>query len=55
MNKRDFLKGLILFFPAGGVLGALAGELDAKEAAPAQTGTAGAAPTPPPRYGVLGR
>ena len=25
MNKRDFLKGLILFFPAGGVLGALAG------------------------------
>jgi len=44
MNKRDFLKGLILFFPAGGVLGALAGELGAKEAAPAQTGTAGAAP-----------
>jgi len=40
MNKRDFLKGLILFFPAGGVLGALAGELGAKEAAPAQTGTA---------------
>jgi len=46
MNKRDFLKGLILFFPAGGVLGALAGELGAKEAAPAQTGTAGAAPKP---------
>jgi Fe-S-cluster-containing dehydrogenase component len=34
MNKRDFLKGLILFFPAGGVLGALAGELGAKEAGP---------------------
>jgi len=32
MNKRDFLKGLILFFPAGGVLGALAGDLGAKEA-----------------------
>ena len=32
MNKRDFLKGLILFFPAGGVLGALAKELGAKEA-----------------------
>ena len=49
MNKRDFLKGLILFFPAGGVLGALAGELDAKETAPAQTGTAGAAPKPGPK------
>ena len=24
MNKREFLKGVILFFPAGGVLGALA-------------------------------
>ena len=46
MNKRDFLKGLILFFPAGGVLGALAGELGAKETAPAQTGAAGAAPKP---------
>jgi len=46
MNKRDFLKGLILFFPAGGVLGALAGELGAKETAPAQTGPAGAAPKP---------
>jgi tetrathionate reductase subunit B len=32
MNKRDFLKGLILFFPAGGVLGALAKELGATEA-----------------------
>jgi tetrathionate reductase subunit B len=33
MNKREFLKGLILFFPAGGVLGALAGELNATETA----------------------
>jgi Fe-S-cluster-containing dehydrogenase component len=49
MNKRDFLKGLILFFPAGGVLGALAGELGAKETAPAQTGTAGGAPKPGPK------
>jgi tetrathionate reductase subunit B len=31
MNKRDFLKGLILFFPAGGVLSALAGAPAAKE------------------------
>ena len=31
MNKREFLKGLVLFFPAGGVLGALAGEAGAKE------------------------
>jgi tetrathionate reductase subunit B len=31
MNKREFLKGVILFFPAGGVLGALAGAADAKE------------------------
>jgi Fe-S-cluster-containing dehydrogenase component len=31
MNKRDFLKGLVLFFPAGGVLEALAAEGGAKE------------------------
>jgi Fe-S-cluster-containing dehydrogenase component len=49
MNKRNFLKGLILFFPAGGVLGALAGRLDAKETAPAKTGTADAAPKPGPK------
>jgi tetrathionate reductase subunit B len=48
MNKRDFLKGLILFFPAGGVLGALAQELGAKETgakAPGAT-TAGGKPAP---------
>ncbi len=57
MNKREFLKGLILFFPAGGVLAALAGELDATETAGKQAeskagatgakapeGTTGAAP-----------
>jgi tetrathionate reductase subunit B len=33
MNKRDFLKGLILFFPAGGALDALAGAPRATEAA----------------------
>ena len=31
MNKRDFLKGLILFFPAGGVLSALAEGAAARE------------------------
>ena len=50
MNKRDFLKGLILFFPAGGTLGALARVADAKEAAPAKTEAAGA-----PRPEVLSR
>jgi tetrathionate reductase subunit B len=49
MNKRDFLKGLILFFPAGGVLCALAKGLDAKEAAPAQTGGAAAPAKPGPK------
>ena len=49
MNKRDFLKGLILFFPAGGVLGALAGELGAKETAPAKSGAASPAPKPGPK------
>ncbi len=46
MNKRDFLKGLILFFPAGGVLGALAQELGAKEPAAKEPGatTAGGKP-----------
>jgi tetrathionate reductase subunit B len=44
MNKRDFLKGLILFFPAGGALGALAGGPDATEAAAKETaGTASGA------------
>ena len=37
MNKRDFLKGLILFFPAGGTLGALAGAPGATEAAGTET------------------
>lgn len=49
MNKRDFLKGLIVFFPAGGVLGALAKVADAKEAAPAKPTTADAAPKPGPK------
>ncbi len=49
MNKRDFLKGLILFVPAGGVLGALAKGLDAKEAAPAQAGGAAAPAKPGPK------
>ncbi len=31
MNKREFLKGLILFFPAGGLLRAIAREAAAKE------------------------
>ena len=31
MNKREFLKGLILFFPAGGTLAALARQVGAKE------------------------
>ena len=31
MNKREFLKGLILFFPAGGLLHAIAREAAAKE------------------------
>jgi tetrathionate reductase subunit B len=42
MNKRDFLKGLILFFPAGGVLGALAKELGATEAGGKDAGNAAA-------------
>ena len=40
MNKRDFLKGLILFFPAGGVLGALAQDLSAKEPGAKEPGAA---------------
>jgi len=31
VNKREFLKGLILFFPAGGILRAIAEEAAAKE------------------------
>ena len=31
MNKREFLKGLILFFPAGGILRAIAKDAAAKE------------------------
>jgi tetrathionate reductase subunit B len=45
MNKRDFLKGLILFFPAGGALRALAGGPDDAEAA--GTETAGKGSTAP--------
>jgi tetrathionate reductase subunit B len=41
MNKREFLKGLILFIPAGGALAALARDGAAREAGP---GTAAAAP-----------
>ena len=46
MNKRDFLKGLILFFPAGGVLSALAEratgrETDGKGAATGDAAAAG--------------
>ncbi len=41
MNKREFLKGLILFLPAGGTLGALAAQVGAKE-----TGAKEAAPKP---------
>ena len=40
MNKREFLKGAIVFFPAGGVLSALARQAAGKET-PAQA-------TPPP-------
>ncbi len=39
MNKRDFLKGMILFFPAGGLL-ELVREAAAKEEAGAATATA---------------
>jgi tetrathionate reductase subunit B len=46
MNKRDFLKGLILFFPAGGVLGALAGELGAKERGAKEPGATAAGGKP---------
>lgn len=41
MNKREFLKGLVLFFPAGGVLAALGAEVGAKEA---ETSSSGGAP-----------
>jgi tetrathionate reductase subunit B len=37
MNKRDFLKGLVLFFPAGDALRALAGAPDDAEAAETET------------------
>jgi tetrathionate reductase subunit B len=49
MNKREFLKslqGMILFFPAAGVLNALGVDASAQEAAPAQPGSAAAAPPP---------
>ena len=49
MNKRDFLKGLILFFPAGGVLGALAQELSAKETGATAPGAANAGGKPAPK------
>jgi len=42
MNKRDFLKGLIFFFPAGGVLSALAGAPAAKETEVQDAGPKGA-------------
>jgi tetrathionate reductase subunit B len=46
VNKREFLKGLILFFPAGGLVRALAGEVGAKEteAKGPAPGAAGAQP-----------
>ena len=46
MNKREFVKGCILFIPAGralAALGALAAGADAAEAAPSGAATAGAA------------
>ncbi len=46
MNKRDFLKGLVLFFPAGGVLGALAQELSAKETGAKEPGATAAGGKP---------
>jgi len=49
MNKRDFLKGLILFFPAAGVLGALAQELGAKETGATASGAANAGGKPAPK------
>lgn len=48
MNKREFLKsmqGLILFFPAAGVLSALGVDVSAQETS-AQPGSAGAVPPP---------
>ena len=48
MNKRDFLKGLILFFPAGGLLemvaSAAAKETGATAPAAAQPAVKGAPP-----------
>jgi len=61
MNKREFLKGLILFFPASGALGALAGDLGANETAGKEAGVkeAGAGPDakaydPPSHYYGMG-
>jgi len=46
MNKREFLKGAVLFFPAGGVLSALAAGLGSPEAGAkeAETKESGGAP-----------
>ncbi len=49
MNKRDFLKGLIVFFPAGGLLAAAAREGGAKEAGEAD-GRGAAPPAKPKAY-----
>ena len=38
MNKRDFLKGVILFFPAGGVLSVLANQARAAETGAGEAG-----------------
>jgi Fe-S-cluster-containing dehydrogenase component len=50
VNKRRFLKGLILFFPAGGLLTTLAARLGAKEAAPTAAGPAPAPERAQPAY-----
>ncbi len=46
MNKREFLKGLILFFPAGGILEAVAQQGGAKETGAKGTGSTQAAAPP---------
>ncbi|MBI4574502.1 MAG: 4Fe-4S dicluster domain-containing protein [candidate division NC10 bacterium] len=54
MNKRQFLKGLILFFPAGGLTGVLASPVRGKETSGADKGTeaSGAKTTQPQSTGA---
>jgi Fe-S-cluster-containing dehydrogenase component len=51
MNKRDFLKGAVLFFPAGRVIDALARQSEAEASAPGAPGGKEAAPAAPAAKG----